>query len=163
LYARYSTKRVPPNTTCGCGCGCIVTEYKVGGGTRYCRSKDDKFYLPKHCPSIKGELSHKWKGGRCKSSSGYIHIYHPEHPNADKDGYVLEHRYVWEQANGRLLNHNEHIHHINGVKDDNRIENLIALTKSQHMSLEVKLRGGIPTTPESVRRAGRLGAKARWG
>jgi hypothetical protein len=138
----------------------MVTECKSNGQPRYPKH-GDKLYLPNHRP--RGEDHHLWKGGHYKNSSGYIFIYLPEHPRANKDGCVLEHRYVWEQFNGRLLKTNEVVHHINGVRDDNRIENLIVLTKNKHSSLHVKERGGITTTPESVRRAGRLGAKARWG
>jgi hypothetical protein len=153
--------RVPFNTHCGCGCGAIVPERRPSGFPHYCRSKDGKFYLVNHRPSIKGNKSHKWKGGRYKNNSGYVLIYVPNHLNAKRDGYILEHRYIWEQINGPLKS-NEVVHHINGIRDDNRIENLMALTHSKHSSDHVYQRGGIPTTKESLSKAGKLGAKARW-
>ncbi|MHB1418492.1 MAG: HNH endonuclease signature motif containing protein [Bacillota bacterium] len=72
-----------------------------------------------------------WKGGRLKSN-GYIMVKCPDHPRANSKGYVPEHTLVWEQANGRLLEPGEHVHHLNGVRDDNRPENLVALSSSEH-------------------------------
>jgi len=64
---------------------------------------------------------------------GYRSLRMPDHPAADKDGYVLEHRYVAEQAIGRALNPGEQVHHINLQKRDNRAENLAVLpTKADH-------------------------------
>lgn len=57
---------------------------------------------------------------------GYVHIYVP------KEGFVREHRYIMEQHLGRKLKDEEHIHHINHVKYDNRIENLKITTNSEH-------------------------------
>lgn len=56
----------------------------------------------------------------------------PNHPNATKHGYVLEHRIVVENHIGRLLSSDEVVHHINGNKKDNCIENLNLMSRKEH-------------------------------
>lgn len=47
-------------------------------------------------------------------------------------GYIFEHRFVWEQANGRRLSRDEDVHHIDGDRQHNTPDNLMALPKEQH-------------------------------
>lgn len=68
---------------------------------------------------------------RLRTEQGYVAIYHPSHPNAKRTGYVLEHRLVMEDRLGRLLLPGENVHHINGIKDDNRPDNLELWSKTQ--------------------------------
>jgi hypothetical protein len=83
-----------------------------------------------------GNKHWNWKNGR-KSINGYILILQKNHPYSSR-GYVLEHRLVIEKHLGRYLEPWEIIHHINGIRDDNRIENL-ELFPNRH-PLQVKTR-----------------------
>lgn len=82
-----------------------------------------------------GANNHKWKGGRFKTKDGYIMIKAESHPNANQHGYMLEHRLLVEQSIGRVLKSDEDVHHINGIKDDNRIENLQLMKRKDHSRL----------------------------
>jgi len=76
-----------------------------------------------------------WKGGRVKLKIGYIIKHCPNHPRASR-GYVYEHILIAEDKIGRLLKKGEVVHHINGIRDDNRKENLIVIiNNAKHMSL----------------------------
>jgi len=86
---------------------------------------------------LRGEKNYYWKGGRLKSTEGYIKIYLPEHPHGDIKGYILEHRVIMEKHIGRYLSPSEQVHHRNGIKNDNRIENLKLFSGNPH-SEEIK-------------------------
>ena len=71
-----------------------------------------------------GSLHSMYKGGRVKTIDGYIKLSgYQNHPKA-YDGTILEHVVVMEKKIGRSLKPGESIHHKNGIKDDNRPENL---------------------------------------
>lgn len=70
--------------------------------------------------------------GWTKTSKGYVLELSPGHPNCKRHGYVMQHRLVMERHLGRFLRADEVVHHKNGVKDDNRLENLELMTKSTH-------------------------------
>lgn len=81
-----------------------------------------------------GELGGHWKGGKTTGSSGnYIMLMRPNHPNATRHGYVMEHRLVMEKKMGRYLTPQEIVHHINGDGHDNRPENLEVISRSVHV------------------------------
>jgi len=69
---------------------------------------------------------------RIKTPEGYVLVYCPNHPHAKSKGHIYEHRYIMEKFLNRFLLRSEHIHHKNGIKDDNRIENLDLNSHSGH-------------------------------
>lgn len=71
------------------------------------------------------------KGGRIVDKFGYVQIWKPEHPNAKIAGYIHEHRLKMSEHLGRPLLSHENIHHKNGKRDDNRLQNLELWTTMQ--------------------------------
>ena len=67
-----------------------------------------------------------------RQKNGYVLILHPGHPRVNRDGYVSEHILVWEQVHGKPLPIGWIIHHLNGIKHDNRPGNLIGLPNKKH-------------------------------
>ena len=80
------------------------------------------------CANQDGKNNPMWNGGISHNKQGYklIKVYdgHPYYSMADSKGYILEHRLVIAEAMGRSLVKGETVHHVNGIKDDNRIDNL---------------------------------------
>ncbi len=81
-----------------------------------------------------GRHGHNWKGGITKHTDGYIKEYAPKHSRAC-NGYVSQHILVWEKTYGKPLPKGWHVHHLNGIKNDNRPENLMALPHGEHVGL----------------------------
>jgi len=78
-----------------------------------------------------GSASHLWKGGRGRDGHGYImcRVY-----QNGKRTSVREHKLVMESVLGRELFPNESVHHLNGIRDDNRPENLELRLRAEHPS-----------------------------
>lgn len=72
-----------------------------------------------------------WKGGFTKAD-GYVYIRQPRGDGERTHPYRAEHILVWEQANEKPLPKGWVVHHLNGIKDDNRPENLLALPRGEH-------------------------------
>lgn len=107
-----------------CECGC--------GGLMYIQDKRGRI---KHC--IKGHHrtsnNNEWKRKQRKNKAGYIVV-----SMLNKE--MFEHRLVMERHLGRKLDQSEAVHHINGIKDDNRIENLMLMDRGEHTSYEITMR-----------------------
>ena len=100
------------------------------------------------------EKSPRWNGGKT-IHSGYVMIKTDDHPSADFNGYVREHRLVMEKHIGRYLKRNEVVHHINHIKTDNRIENLQLTDNKSHSSMHL--------TKKIARQRSYKGHEVRWG
>ena len=81
-----------------------------------------------------GKKHHNWKGGRYKDIHGYIWIYMPKHPFTTVRSCVLEHRLILEKHLKRYLKPKETGHHSNGIKNDNRLQNLILFKNKTYHS-----------------------------
>ena len=108
------------------------------GGKRCekCRKNIDRYYCLIHHRKLKGipldkPIRKRNHGSERANVNGYIQIKAKGHPNAMKSGWVHEHTFVMSQHLGRPLFKHESVHHKNGIRDDNRIENLELWSKHQ--------------------------------
>ena len=99
---------------------------------RYCCSRECRYAL------IKGSGHYSWKG-RYKNRAGYVLLRDALIPEEFKSmitcGHVLEHRLIMAQHLGRPLERHEVVHHLNGIKDDNRAENLELYPLYEHTGI----------------------------
>jgi hypothetical protein len=101
---------------------CIACFNKRKRGTHWLYYKDEKHIL---------------------MHDGYALVYSPNHPRAIYGGFVKRAVLVMEEKLGRQLEHTEHIHHLNGKRDDDRMENLTIVTNSEHARLHMKAKPNI--------------------
>lgn len=86
-----------------------------------------------HGNHLKGPKHLKWSDKKMVSTTGYIKVRVGKgHPLADPNGYAYEHLVVWVAAGNPRPPKGWLIHHQNGNKHDNRIENLVAVSRGDH-------------------------------
>jgi len=123
-----------------------IWDIKMAAGYKFSESRNNKISqkttgVPKtltleqreaHSARHRGNKYH-WKGGRKMHNKGYfrVHIGTGEH---GESLYAFEQRKMMEDYLGYELSDNEIVHHINGIKTDNRIENLQVMTKAEHIN-----------------------------
>lgn len=114
---------------CQCDCGNmghVATGTLRDGGSKSCGCLTKDKARQRH-----GPLHSQYTNGRT-NKEGYVLLSDKrDHPNANKRGRILEHTFVMSEYLGRPIMPGETIHHKNGVRDDNRIENL-ELRSHQH-------------------------------
>ena len=117
--------------------------------SRECHYEAKRQYMKgykNHQYGLRKEKNASWKGGKKLSRYGYMRVLMPEHPFAEKDGTILEHRLVAEQhlltdensieINGKkYLSPDYIVHHKNHNRLDNRPENLEIMKKGKHSSM----------------------------
>lgn len=85
------------------------------------------------------EQAHHWKGGRKTHSGGYMYVMLSEHdpfyPMADERAYILEHRLIMAKHLDRCLDSLEIVHHIDGNRKNNKLDNLQLLSIGEHLRL----------------------------
>jgi hypothetical protein len=106
--------------TAGCSGAVIANGLCAGCYTRL-RKRGTTDYSVKHLRRFE----------KIVDDHGYVQVPDPSHPNARKSKRVPEHRLVMSQFLGRPLHKNENVHHKNGDRADNRIENLELWVVSQ--------------------------------
>jgi hypothetical protein len=98
----------------------------------------DKKYCSRTCSTqarFKNTLPRLHNGKPARYDGlGYVLVWQPDHPNAKPSGWVLEHRLVMSNAKGRALESYEEVDHINGVRDQNGLDNLQLLSRAAHRS-----------------------------
>jgi len=109
------------------------TSFKKGHKPWHAGTKGKRIKPPNSGSLKPGAGSRFWKGGRLQKSNGYIWIFQ------GNNTYKQEHRLVVEKALGRPLETLEEVHHINGIKHDNRNCNLLVCSKKYHKWLHMKL------------------------
>lgn len=87
-----------------------------------------------------GELNPMWKGGIHNRADGYVLMKTRFHPRSYKNGYIKRATLVLEEKLGRYLRDGEVVHHVNGIRNDDRPENLEVMLACDHDSLTAKER-----------------------
>jgi hypothetical protein len=120
---------------CACGCGGvirIIAEHHTRGVPRFINGHVTRVHNPMRGRRL--DRNPNYTGGRFIDRQGYVVVLNPQRTN-HRDRYTYEHRLVMEEYLGRRLADGEQVHHRNGQRSDNRIENLQLITASEHTRL----------------------------
>ena len=128
---------------CACGCGTEIDSIRSDGKPRryvnghnvrgLLRSAETRAKMSAAWARNPGRRSGNWRGGRFIDKKGYVLRWSPQHCR-QRSGYVFEHILVYESAHGPVPR-GYVVHHHNGEKQDNRVENLEMMTNAEHTLL----------------------------
>lgn len=93
--------------------------------------EEKKRYRKKNGINSDDDLKVALKGSGTINKNGYRQIIGKDHPNAWRNGGMLEHIFIMSEFLKRPLQKHENVHHKNGIRHDNRIENLELWSRSQ--------------------------------
>lgn len=165
---RYKAENHPavvPDVFCGCGCGAL-TNIAPLGNRKFGVLPGQRFrYLFGHHRRGKRPIERS-KRTRILSLDGYVLLLAPDHPSADPNGYVKEHRLVMEKSLGRILSRDELVHHKDENKGNNDVSNLEVMSRSEHIRLHHSLnriRGGWTPNHAACVDCGRKDRKHKGG
>jgi hypothetical protein len=136
-----------------CSKGCFYISHKGMKLSKKSRKKmsvshlanPTRYWLGKKRSATSGEKHHNWKNGRRIDAHGYVLILCSTHPFRNVMNCVFEHRLIMETYLGRYLIKKEVVHHINGIPNDNRIENLM-LFPNQRAHFAFHQKNNMPRT-----------------
>ncbi len=122
-------------------CECCGSPFYKKKKSKYCSKEcakkiiaHQKWLAYRKENNISLDIPKKYKapnGSGHRDPHGYVYINKVNHPNSQKRGRIYEHTFIMSKHLGRPLKKNETVHHKNGIRNDNRIENLELWSKSQ--------------------------------
>lgn len=150
---------------CRCDCGMVRTvsgESLRLGSSRSCGCLSQELAADRIAKWGRGAQHPSWRGGRVTNHSGYVQVtlestdplfpYGIAPMPGSSTRRMLEHRYVMAQMLGRPLRSTENVHHLNGIRSDNRPENLELWTSvqpSRQRQSDLAAAGLIATEPST--------------